>query len=393
MKAIKKFFFSLIAFLALAALGLWVTGYGYILVGLTSTYFVGKSGPAINERHIFENRLVAAAADPHQWQPHPENGAVTLDSSREAYFCETQTAAYLVVKDDKILFEKYWGEYSDTIPTNSFSVAKSIIGLLIGVAVTEGKIISIDQPVADYLPEFKQGGRDKITLRNLLAMSSGLEWSESGTNPFSDNARAYYGDDLRKHVLARKIVKQPGKEFDYLSGDSQLLAMVLEVATGMSVSEYASLRLWKPLGASYNAYWNLDYKDGIEKAFCCFYAIPRDFALIGKLVLNKGKAGNIQLIDPGYLREALWPAAAFETDGTINQRYGFHWWLLKHKGYEIAYARGILGQYIIIIPQENIIVVRTGSKRKEVDESGHPADVYEYINIALELSNSKNTTE
>jgi CubicO group peptidase (beta-lactamase class C family) len=389
MKAIKKFFFSLVLFIALLCLGLWVTGYGYILVGLTSTYMIGKSGPAINERHIFENRVVQASDSPYQWQENIKT--TTLSPHHQAYLEEIKTAAYLVIKNDQILFEKYWDEYSDTVPTNSFSVAKSIISVLVGIAITEGKIVSIDQPIADFLPEFKEGGKDKITLRHLLSMSSGLKWMESGSNPFSDNARAYYGDDLRKHALARTIVKEPGKEFEYLSGDSQLLALVLEVATGMSVSEFASAYLWKPIGASYNAFWNLDHKDGVEKAFCCFYAIPRDFALIGKLILNKGKVNDNQLIDPNYLAECFLPGVPVEPDGTPNHRYGLHWWLVNHSGYDIVYARGILGQYIICIPQENMIVIRTGSKRKNSNPAGHPEDVLRYIDIALEFITLKNS--
>ncbi|MFN3917163.1 MAG: serine hydrolase domain-containing protein [Flavobacteriales bacterium] len=391
MKVIKKIFISLILFIALVCLGLWITGYGYILVGLTSTYLVGKSGPAINERHIFENRTVSPAADPYIWQMHEGAFAARLNQEQEIYLSDIKTASFLVIKNDKILFEKYWDEYSDTVPTNSFSVAKSIVSLLVGVAVNEGKIISIDQPVADYLSAFKEEGRDKITIRHLLAMSSGLKWSESGSNPFSDNARAYYGDELEKQVLNRKVVKEPGKYFEYLSGDSQLLAMVLESAVGMNLSEYASLKLWKPMGASYNAYWNLDHKDGIEKAFCCFYATPRDFALIGKLIQDGGRVGEIQLVDAAFLAEAFKPGAPLETDDKPNSRYGLHWWLLQHNGYDIIYARGILGQYIISIPREQLIIVRTGSKRKNSNEGGHPEDVLEYVNIALYLNNLKTT--
>jgi len=243
----------------------------------------------------------------------------------------------------------------------------------------------LDEPIELYFPEYIYSS---ITIRHLVWMSSGLNWKESGKNPFSDNAKAYYGNDLKQLILNQKPLETPGKYFDYMSGNSALLALIVERATGKNVSEYAQEKLWKKINAEHIAYWSLDNDNGFEKAYCCFYAIPRDFAKIGQLILNKGKWNNEQIVSEEYLKECFVPAPTLELDGEINQRYGLHWWLGVFEKETFYHAQGILGQYIIMLPKSNMVIVRTGRKRDKEEHNGLPIDIYQYIRIAKRMTNN-----
>jgi CubicO group peptidase (beta-lactamase class C family) len=261
---------------------------------------------------------------------------------------------------------------------------------MIGMALKEGQIKSIYDPVADYLPEFKVGPKDEIKLFHLMSMTSGLKWVESEKNALSDNARAYYGKDLTGLIRSLKTKSKPGKTFEYLSGATQLLADVFKMAVGQSVGQYANERLWPLIQAEENAYWNLDRKHGVEKAFCCFYAIPKDFARIGQLFLNKGIWNGEALLEPDFIDLCLTPLPVFDPlSGQLNQNYGLHWWLASYSGNDYFYARGIRGQYIICNKESNSIIVRTGRKRNPVKYPfRHPPDLFDHINAGMEILHS-----
>jgi CubicO group peptidase (beta-lactamase class C family) len=254
------------------------------------------------------------------------------------------------------------------------------------MALDEGKIKSVDQPVSDFLPEFKEGDNSKLTIKHLLTMSSGINFDEDYVNPLAYPAQSYYGSDLKKLTYGYKLRDEPGKEFIYLSGNTELLSFVLEKATGKTLSEYASEKLWKPLGAKNSAFWSLDHKNGLEKAYCCFNSNATDFARIGELYLDSGKWNGQQLISTQYVLNSITPAD-LQSGSAKNDEYGYSWWLIPdYKGHRIFYARGILGQYIICIPDKKMVVVRLGKKRKiRNDKAPHPADVYLYIDAALEM--------
>ncbi|MFI5163783.1 MAG: serine hydrolase domain-containing protein, partial [Bacteroidia bacterium] len=203
-------------------------------------------------------------------------------------------------------------------------------------------------------------------------------------------AEAYYGSDLRKLLFKYDAIDEPGKQFEYRSGNTQLLGFVLSKATGMSISDYASEKLWNLVEAEHDAYWSLDHKDGDEKAYCCFNSNARDFARIGKLYLDSGRWNGKQVVPEKYVFESVQPAPTLDRDAPIkrfgNKRYGYSWWIMpNYKGHNIFYARGVLGQYIVVIPDLKIIMVRLGRKRELADLNGHPIDVYWYIDAALEM--------
>jgi CubicO group peptidase (beta-lactamase class C family) len=372
----------IIVVLVVASLIILATGRSYIFKGVANTYLKGRSGPSIDEYKIFPYREVKAT----NYKPWPKAfnyNKISLPDTVKAYMENMETIAFLVVKDDSIKYESYWDGYCNASTTNSFSMAKTITSILVGIAVDEGKIKSIDQPIGNFLPAYNQGEKRKITIRHLLTMSSGLDFDEDYVNPFAYPAAAYYGKDLEALTYKYDVKEAPGKKVEYLSGNTQLLGFALEKAVGMSVSEYASQKLWSPIGAKSSAYWSLDKENGHEKYYCCFNSNAQDFARLGQLFLKDGKWDSVQVVSSNYVKESVTPANLVDLDGKLNKKYGYSWWLMNYKGEDIYYERGILGQYIIVIPSKRMVVVRLGKKREKEKREDHPLDVFRYIDAAL----------
>jgi CubicO group peptidase (beta-lactamase class C family) len=339
----------------------------------------------IDDYTIFANRKIKTGVY-QPWQVNKIGASKQINAKYLSRMEELETVAFLVVQDTAIIYEQFWDGYNENSLSNSFSVAKSIISLLVGIAIDEGKIKSVDQKAGEFFPEFAQGENAQLTIKDLLTMSSGLNWDESYASPFSVTTQAYYGDDLKTLILNLKVTQKPGVYFEYLSGNTQLLAFILEKATGMNVSDYATQKLWQPLGAKNDALWSLDAINGEEKAYCCFNSNVRDFARLGQLILNKGTWKGRQLISQTYIEAATTPASYLKGhNGSAVDFYGYQWWILQHKGMQIPYARGILGQYIFVIPDKNAVVVRLGHERSNERIGSHTADVFLYIDAALEI--------
>lgn len=357
----------------------------YLIKGLLMSWRSGRLGPAINEMSAFENRQIRHKTG-EPWQTAPSLKDKILSSSAIEKLDALDTTAFLVIKDQKICYERYWGSFDANTPSNSFSVAKSIVATLVGIAIKDG-LLSLADPLSKFLPSFKEGTKAQITIQHLLQMSSGLKWVESEGSALSHNAEAYYGDDLETLVNKLEVRRGPGEVFRYASGNTQVLGMVLAKVAGCTLSEYTSQKLWSKIGAEQDAYWNLDHKGGMEKAFCCFYATPRDFARIGQLYLNEGSWNGAQIVDPGFIHLALSPVLLPDIWlRRKNDVYGLHWWLARHRDLDFFYARGIRGQYIICNREHNLVIVRMGHKRNPVDhQQGHPPDLFDHINAALEI--------
>ena len=313
------------------------------------------------------------------------------------------TKAFLIFQGDTLIYEKYWDEHHDKTVSNSFSAAKSVIGMLVGIAIEEGKINSVDDLAGDYIPEFKKNGREKITIRHLLTMSAGFDWVESGKNPLSEAAEGYYGTDLYGLVTRLRVIEKPGIKFNYQSGNTQILGFIIEKATGKSINEYAAEKLWIPLGARNDAFWSLDKEGGDEKAFCCMYATARDYALLGQLILNEGFYNGAQIVPEWYMKKMLETPNMSTKEKVPNMRYGWHTWIYKNRGNPVYYCRGLMGQYMIAIPHKNRVIVRLGTKRdshykipenKLKDDKfrqlnnekiGHTIDLYRYLEMSDEI--------
>ena len=283
-----------------------------------------------------------------------------------------------------MLYEKYWDDYSDSSLSGSFSVAKSITSLLVGAAVKEGKIKSVDETIGNYLPEFKEGLAARIKIKDLLTMSSGSNWDEAYANPFSITTEAYYGSNLYKAATGVKIKKEPGTYHEYKSGDTELLGLIVEKATGKSLSQFAGEKLWQPLGARHPALWSTDRKDGVEKAYCCFNSNARDFARIGQLMLDSGRWKGNAIIDMDYYKQSVTPCKIPDDSGLPCTYYGYQWWITPNDSH-IFYARGILGQYVIVIPAKRMVIVRLGHKRSGKRINGLGEEVNALINWGMKL--------
>jgi CubicO group peptidase (beta-lactamase class C family) len=385
MKILKKIGKWLLIIFVILNLAIIVFGKTYLYKGIANTYLKGRSGPSISEYKIFDNREVKAG-NYQKWNTSAAYNSKSISDAALQEFMQLQTVAFVVVKNDSLIHEQYWDGFGPDSYSNSFSMAKTFVSILTGMALDEGKIKSVDEPVSDFIPEFKEGNNSKLTIRHLLTMSSGINFDEDYVNPLAYPAQAYYGSDLKKLTYGYKVTGEPGKEFIYLSGNTELLSFILEKATGKTLSEYASERLWKPLGAKNSAFWSLDHKDGLEKAYCCFNSNATDFARIGELYLDSGKWNGQQLISSQYVLNSVTPADLL-SDSAKNDEYGYSWWLIPdYKDHRIFYARGILGQYIICIPDQKMVIVRLGKKRKtKNDKSTHPPDVFLYIDAALDM--------
>lgn len=366
---------------------------GFIVLFIAFAFFAFVSGKTylfkavvynfanIDDYKIFENNTVKTAiAQP--WALSSNYNKVNYPDSLNALMEELDAVGLLVIKNDSIQFEKYWDGYSDSSLSNSFSMAKSVTSLLIGVAIKEGKIKSVDQPVGDFIPEFKEGDKAALTIKDVLTMSSGTNWNESYSNPASETTELYYGKDLYKVATKVQMEKKPGTYHSYKSGDTQLLGLILQKVTGKSLSEYASEKLWEPMGAEHPALWSLDKKGGSEKAYCCFNSNTRDFARLGKLMLDSGKWKGNAIIDSNYYVNSIKACGVNDDHGQTCDYYGYQWWIDPMHP-EIFYARGILGQYIIVIPSKKTIIVRLGKKTSPNRVHTVPEEVRSLINWGL----------
>ncbi|MEM1001840.1 MAG: serine hydrolase [Bacteroidota bacterium] len=373
LKSLAKWLIGLIAIIVIAA---YIFDYDYILKGIRVVYFTGHKTAFIDDYPYFENDTIHKGSKTHIWPIDKAYNTATATNRLTKTNEEFGTVAYLIIKNDSIYYEWYAEDYGKTSKTNSFSMAKTITSSLMAKAIMEGYIKGLDQPISDFYPEYEG---TKTTVGDLASMASGLDWIESYTSPFSITARANYDDDLAETMLKRKILKEPGKEYEYLSGSTQLLGMIVQKATGKSLANYLSERLWQPLGTAEDALWQLDDGDNrLAKAFCCISSNARDFARFGKLYKDNGVWNGERILDSAYVDKAT--HSRFE-----GEPYGYGFWISDYLDKHIFAMRGILGQYVITIPEDNLIVVRLGHHRSENVVNSFPEDFYVYIDEAYEM--------
>jgi CubicO group peptidase (beta-lactamase class C family) len=337
----------------------------------------------IDDYKIFTNNTVPGGI-PQPLVISPAFNKTTLPSSLDSLLKKLETVALVVIKNDAIVLEQYAGGYSDSSLSNSFSVAKSITSLLIGIAIKDGLIKTVNDPVGNYLPAFNEGAKKAVRIVDLLTMSSGSDWDESYANPLSVTTEIYYGSHANETAAGVNIIKQPGTLHAYKSGDTQILGMIIEKVTGTTLSAYAGEKLWKPLGAEHPALWSTDREGGYEKAYCCFNTNARDFARIGMMMLDSGRWKGNEIITRDYFEASVTPCLIPDLKGQPCNYYGYQWWIYPGEE-KIFYARGILGQYIIIIPSKNVVIVRLGKKRSSKYLNTAPEEVGQLIMFGLSL--------
>ncbi len=379
MSKILKWVFIIITSLILL---LYAFNIEYLIKGVRTIYLTGNNTAFISDYEYFDNREIANS-NPEPWPIHKNFNQFIETEELKVLNEQRETKSFLVIKNDSIVFEKYYDGYDENSLSNSFSVAKSIVVSLMGKAIMEGKIKGLDQPVSDYFDEYKEGLASELTVGDLASMSSGMKWNEKYYSIINITSESYFTDDLRSVILRQKIIDKPGQSFRYSSGDTQLLAMVIEKATGTTLSDYLSEKFWKPMGAENNALWQLDSDNyGMEKAYCCIASTARDFARFGKLYINNGKWGNEIILDSSFVELATKPV--FDS----SPYYGYGWWLYNFEGKKVFTMNGHRGQFVISFPEENIIIVRQGSFNEKGRVSNNSGDLYKYISEGYKLAKS-----
>jgi CubicO group peptidase (beta-lactamase class C family) len=353
---------------------LYATGNGYLPRGIYCTYLHGKSKPDIDDLALFHTRKINTGVAINL--PAKLN---VLSNENIAFLNSTESEAYLVFKNDTLVSEWYGNPEADSTHWNSFSMSKSAISLLIGCALQDGKISSLQDPISKYIP---WGGND-VTLEQLLHMSSGIPFGESYNSPFGYMAKAYYGSDLKSITAPFQVEQTPGTYWSYEGGNTVLLGMVLEAATQKKISNYFEEKIWSKIGASSPAYWNLDKENGFEKPFTGIYATAKDFGMLGQCVLHHGKVNGEVVIDSTFLAQSFGPWAIQDGNNSICDWYGLHWWMGEVDGVKFKSARGMRGQYIVMIPEKNMVIVRIGHQQSKERVNHMPVDLFTYIRMGL----------
>jgi CubicO group peptidase (beta-lactamase class C family) len=343
------------------------------LQACTLTKTVVHNFADLDDHRIFANREVAGPA-----QASPLRGlrqepwflaelAVPDDTGTtwrlDDYLARTRTAAFVVLHEDRVVLERYGRGYDRHSLLNSFSIAKAVMSTLVGIALAEGRIASLDTTVASVCPEFAGKPYGAATVRELLTMTSGVADAPS---LLPGRAEVYYGDDLRGVALRAPATASGGKAWRYSETDIQVLGFVLERAAGMPVSQYLAAKLWQPLGMESKALWALDREGGSEKTFCCLSARARDFARFGKLMRDGGRWNGQQLIPAAWAARSVLPGIE-----TLDRHTHQHLWWTPH-GSEVGqggrgdfYAYGHNGQYLYVNPAARLVIVKFSETNRQ----------------------------
>jgi len=378
-----------------------------ILCGITlslpscTSFYLGRvicwGSPTNHDYQRFPTRSIAAAPEAFRFTRDPDAErrflreltplhysykGKTMTADLETLLQETGTTAFIIIRDDYILFERYFGGYRRDSLNTSASLAKSFTATLVGVAVAEGLIFSIEDPILRYLPELEGRDVEGITIRQLLTMSSGLKHTW-GMTPWHDVVRSYYSPDVRKMVLRVRVIEPPDRHYNYNNCHTQLLGIILERVTGMSASAYLESRIWIPLGMEYPASWCLDSDaGGFELMMSGLNARAIDFAKLGRLYLNRGSWQGRQILPPRWVGRCTSPVEAtaniedfyagqegafaefFDSEGY----YSHHWWGYRKKpGRDDFFALGFLGQFIYVCPESQTIIIRMSERWGKID--------------------------
>lgn len=384
MKFLKKFLKWTVILLGLTVAVLYITDTDYLIKAVRTIYLKGYTTAYLEDYKEFDNEIVENGT-PQPWPNHKDYNSIKETERLNAINKANGTIAYVIIKNDSIWFENYYDGFDENSKSNSFSMAKSYVSGLMGRAIEQGYIKSLDQPVGDFFPEFNKGKAAKMTVGDLSSMCSGTNWDEAYYSPLSITTRAYFDDDLAKVILGLKVVDEPGTKYKYASGDTELLAMVIEKATGKKLYNYLTECFWKPLGCENSTLWQVDSKEhDLVKAYCCIASNAKDFARFGKLYKDHGKWNGKQLIDSAFVAKSLQPRFA------ESPEYGYGWWLKEQNGKNFFMMRGHLGQYVIVEPNDNIIIVRLGHSKGPGDEvATFTDDISTYIDEAYKMMNQQ----
>lgn len=334
----------------------------------------------INMDQYFNKTEVSKAAKPFIF-PSKEN--MTLPESFEAkgetyntmkYLDDSFTQGFLVIQEDTIVYENYWRGMQEDTRHISWSMAKSVVSALLGIAQAEGLMGSVDKTVEEYLPEMKGTGYEGVKVKDVLQMSSGVKFNEDYADPESDINRWFktfaLGESQDKFATTLVNEKEPGTFNHYVSINTHVLGMILKRVTGKTISAYFKEKLWDPIGAEHNAYWVID-DSGMEMALGGLNATLRDYAKVGKLFLHNGNWEGQQLVPVSWVAESqamdaehLMPQSKNSLHPAVG--YGYQWWIPDGDDGEL-WARGVFNQYIYINPTTNTVIVKLSANQHFYD--------------------------
>lgn len=375
-------------------IALWITLWGIlgliVLMAAWLGYLSLRYSPGYVYKEVFMNlgtpydyrvlpeRKLSASPNPFMFAEDASRATLVQETFQTAFkntalddFLKgTGTQAFLIIQNDAIIYERYFMGYRRDSIVTSFSVAKSFDSALIGIAIQEGYIKSVDDPITDYIPELSE--RDPrfkdIQLRHLLMMTSGLRYNTNRYSSLGDDNLTYGFDDMRHLVLTEtEVIEAPGATFVYNDYNPLLLGLILERATGKPVTTYLQEKLWTPLGMEFDGSWSLDSeKSQFEMMESGINARAIDFVKLGRLYLHGGDWNGTQVVPSN------WVAASLQDNGMIEDEqfyYGYMWWGERcNPESQDFFAQGNFGQYIYISPAKDMIIVRNG------EEYGLPGD-------------------
>jgi len=328
-------------------------------------------------------RNIAAGGPVHAFGPATP---IKLDLDVDAYMAHQRNAGLLIIQDGKVRFEKYALGYGPEGRWTSFSVAKSFTSTMVGAAVKDGYIKSLDDKVTRYIPALRGSVYDDVTVRQLLTMTSGVKWNEDYADPKSDVAqfalqKPVPGEDITVSYMKKLTREAPaGTKWVYKTGETNLIGVLVSSATGKKLGEYLSEKVWKPYGMEADAFWILG-DTGHEISGCCLSARLRDYARFGQFVMDGGVAGGKRVVPDDWFAQATVKQADIDQPG---RGYGFQWWTNDDGSYA---AQGIFGQGIFIDPKRKLIIASNGNWPKATDPEGVGAErerFYKAVQAAID---------
>jgi CubicO group peptidase (beta-lactamase class C family) len=322
---------------------------------------------------IFPVAIVHREGDPAQFFERPQQLDVFftyqgVTQPLDAWLQQTVTTGFLVVHKDAIVYENYWHGNTRDSKATSMSVAKSFTSALVGIAVGDGLIASVHDPITKYVDFLRGTGYDGVPIKHILQMSSGIDFTEEYDDQESDIMQMVgavsLGTPIKEYAASRESAQRSGKHFNYASIDTNVLGFLIEAVTGMSPAQYLEEKIWRPLGMESNAYWNLD-NTGTVLTFMGLNATLRDYAKFGRLYMNDGYANGRQIVPPFWVRESVRPDRCYLRLKNHywkgwNIGYGYQWWVPKGRDGEFM-AIGVWGQYIYVNPKYNLIIVKSSA--------------------------------
>ena len=308
---------------------------------------------------LFPGQVVKAGGTAY---PLPAGAPLSLGAGDPVgdYMAAYNTAGLIVVQDGKIRLERYARGYSAAGRYTSFSVAKSLTSTLVGAAVQDGSIKSVDDPVTRYIPELAGSAYDGASVKQVLTMTSGVKWNEDYTDPKSDVASMYKDppqpgvDQTVAYLRTLPREAEPGTKWVYKTGETNLIGVLVTKATGKTLADYLSEKIWTPFGMEQDAFWMID-AGGQGIGGCCLSVSLRDYARVGQLVLNDGVAGGKRVVPEGWFAAATHKQADI---GVPDRGYGYQWWTNGDGSFQ---GQGIFGQLIFVDPARKLVVVMSSA--------------------------------